>query len=1038
MSRFRCFLAFSLLCLTFPPAVKAQSTRLVRDICAKPSSQAHSFPRWTAWFQGWWYFAATDGTHGRELWRSRGTAASTEIFYEFQPGPSGGSISRLTPCGALLFFVGKKAGSPETLWVTDGSRKGTHQVKTSGRLPLRPRRLFAWRGKLYFAACTSREGEELWVSDGTSAGTKLLKDIRPGAAGSALEGFTPFGGRLFFKADDGIHGKELWKTDGTTAGTTLFSDLFPGASSGVGRGRLVPAGGVLFFPGVDKKHGEELWKTDGTSNGTVLVKDVVKGVGGCRPLECGKELKGVLIYTCNDGVHGEELWQSDGTPGGTRMIEEICEGRFGSAPREFTYLDEGIFLSAVARRTGPLKDVRELWRLVPGRHPGEFEVKKWMRGGMVRWIAGIERVGNPTGPGSIVFTAQDYRKETGVELWKANSKSSYYTRLLVDIRPGKDSSFPSEYCSNGKGTVLFSALTDSEGIEPWRTDGTKEGTSLVADIFTPPLPTFGSIPSQLADVHGTLYFSANDGIHGRELWKSDGTEAGTVLVKDIRKNTKTGVQGTYMTCFTPLGGLLLFRCDDGKHGRELWKSDGTEAGTVLVKDIRPGSDSRGRPLSSEPLGSAAELGGILLFSAAGPEGRELWRTDGTEAGTSLVKDIRPGPAGSAPSFLVRAGRRVFFSCNDGKGGGELWVTDGTAAGTRMVKDIRPGPAGSSPAWLVELGGKVFFIADDGVHGEEIWVSDGTEKGTRLVLDVNPGKAKGAWNLYRAGDFLYFAGNDGVHGREVWRSDGSSKGTVLVKDVNPGGGWSGPDLFTPLGNICVFRCNGGGGSDFELWRTDGTAEGTFLVKDIRPGKKGSFPWNFARVGSRFVYFSADDGIHGRELWRTDGTAAGTFLVKDVLPGEASSYCSKVALCRGVLFFRAADVLHGQELWLSDPGATTQTFGEGSLLSRGEPALEGTDPVLGGWMEIRERSFPSGLPAIYVLGLPAAAPRRLFPGFPVHLDLSSPWIGFPSSGKGWIRVPVPADPLLAGRPLLLQAWLWGAGPAVSRGLLVKPGL
>ncbi len=100
--------------------------------------------------------------------------------------------------------------------------------------------------------------------------------------------------------------------------------------------------------------------------------------------------------------------------------------------------------------------------------------------------------------------------------------------------------------------------------------------------------TLPSDPAHLTDVGGTLFFTADDGIHGHELWKSDGTKAGTVLVKDINPMARGGgTTTTARTSLTDVGGTLFFTADDGTHGRELWKSDGTKAGTVLVKDINP-------------------------------------------------------------------------------------------------------------------------------------------------------------------------------------------------------------------------------------------------------------------------------------------------------------------------------------------------------------------------------------------------------------------------------------------------------------------
>ncbi|MCI0459687.1 MAG: hypothetical protein L0Z62_22275 [Gemmataceae bacterium] len=134
---------------------------------------------------------------------------------------------------------------------------------------------------------------------------------------------------------------------------------------------------------------------------------------------------------------------------------------------------------------------------------------------------------------------------------------------------------------------------------------------LVKDIW----PGGSSDPGILADVNGTLFFTADDGVRGRELWKSDGTEAGTVLVKDLLP----GSASSPLSNLTNVNGTLYFTFDDGVHGRELWRSDGTEAGTVLVSDIFSG------PNGSEP-GGLTNVNGTLFFTADdGVHGRELWR-----------------------------------------------------------------------------------------------------------------------------------------------------------------------------------------------------------------------------------------------------------------------------------------------------------------------------------------------------------------------------------------------------------------------------
>ena len=142
------------------------------------------------------------------------------------------------------------------------------------------------------------------------------------------------------------------------------------------------------------------------------------------------------------------------------------------------------------------------------------------------------------------------------------------------------------------GTTFFSASTITSGYELWKSDGTLSGTVLVKDINAGSLNAY---PLDLTNVNGTLFFSAA-GANGSELWKSDGTSAGTVLVKDIRAGSSSGLP-PLLRVLVNVNGTLFFTADDGVTGYELWKSDGTAAGTVLVKDIRAGLRRRLHPIS---------------------------------------------------------------------------------------------------------------------------------------------------------------------------------------------------------------------------------------------------------------------------------------------------------------------------------------------------------------------------------------------------------------------------------------------------------
>ena len=251
---------------------------------------------------------------------------------------------------------------------------------------------------------------------------------------------------------------------------------------------------------------------------------------------------------------------------------------------------------------------------------------------------------------------------------------------------------------------------------------------------------------------GELFFIADDGAHGRELWKSDGTAAGTTRVTDI--NPEAGARSTVPLDFTNYAGALFFEAIDPTHGAELWKSDGTAAGTTLVKDINPTGHSFPSDLT--------DLRRQALLRSLGRDARrralEVRRHGGgDEDGRGHLP--RDGQARD-PHELTKAGGELFFAAFDVAHGDELFKSDGTAAGTTLVKDINPGA--NSDSYLTELtgvGDTLFFTAtvkfDD--HGFpvdfQLWKSNGIAAGTKLV---KPGGAVDPRYLTGVGGRLFYA------------------------------------------------------------------------------------------------------------------------------------------------------------------------------------------------------------------------------------------------------------------------------------------
>ena len=409
-----------------------------------------------------------------------------------------------------------------------------------------------------------------------------------------------------------------------------------------------------------------------------------------------------------------------------------------------------------------------------------------------------------------------------------------------------------------------------------------------------------------AQVGRDVFFTASMGFNSSnlELWKTNGTAAGTVLVKDIRP----GSGSSSPRYLTNVNGTLFFAANDGVNGMRLWKSDGTTDGTQLVS---------ARAINPESL---FNVNGSLFFTAIGTGiGRELWKSDGTSAGSVVVKDIHAG--NSLGQFLGNLQGTLLFEANDGVNGYAIWRSDGTAEGTVMVKDLRASANFQEIRDPVEMNGEIYFSALHADNTYGLWKSDGTADGTIVLKEFvdDSSAARPAW-LTNVNGTLMFTSFDGSIEHDLWKSDGTSAGTVLVKDLHIDNiGSPQPKDLTAIGGTLYFVARVAS-SVVEhayinkVWKSDGTAAGTVVVETPREISVGNnSPQDFTNLNG-VLYFTAYDQIDSRSIWRSDGTLAGTFSVVDLRDGPGGGNPFGLRNFNGTLFFQANDGIHGSELWL----------------------------------------------------------------------------------------------------------------------------
>ncbi len=506
--------------------------------------------------------------------------------------------------------------------------------------------------------------------------------------------------------------------------------------------------------------------------------------------------------------------------------------------------------------------------------------------------------------------ASCWSSAVGGALYAAAPGTSRWT-LLYDTGPIADS-FAPQHLVLWNGECWFLADDGSDGSELWRTDGTVAGTRVVEDL--PGLSNDGwTAVSEMLVTPSGLWIAEGRGTY--RLFRKASPHIATVAVSD-----PTGSVQARALWGTTGNGSLLFVGRTVAQGDEVWITDGTTAGTVLLADIQPGASS------ATPRLLAAEPQRMWFYASTFPTGRELWITDGTTGGTRQVRDLWPGTGAGVGWHAVQAFGGLVFAGTDPNVGTEVFFSDGTAANTRLLVDILPGVGGSEPSGFALLGNRVWFQADDGRFGRELWSTDGTSAGTRREIDLRTGpEGSDPHAIGETAGGILLRADDGLTGAEPWVYDpvtGTAQplGNLAPDPVNAGGGAHLLIAHETFALFVTYRAF----ARAECVATRGTLASTLLLP-ITPQRSPSELWVLGALPTGLVVQTMPQSANPPELRFTDGTVAGTRLIATGSALAPRGTRTGVQF-QGRLWFRWDDG-SGEALWITDGTAsgTTRTPG-----------------------------------------------------------------------------------------------------------------
>jgi trimeric autotransporter adhesin len=883
------------------------------------------------------------------IYSTTGTVASTIQLPNIPNFNSNYKVLTTLP-NKLLFCVTDGVATT-ALWVTDGTVRGTLNLANTnlvyGFTDNAPPAIFnpqykLWHGyqdgsTFYFGEYTNVVGEpNLWKTDGTVAGTRRVLQ------NAATRDILRYGNKLVLILEN----NSVYTYDGTNT-PILVTDFTANDQTKM----IAVNGGILLnlIP-TNNPNGLATYKFDGTN--FTFLKKLSTTLYGSDFFNTGYlDYNGFTYFVCNFG-----LWRSDGTASGTTRVKSIAPNYtandfvvrnnklFFTGVEFNSSAGNGYFVNTLFATSGTASTTLSLPMVIPNETYNIAEPQKrivitawtdnlyvttftayntnpitqsytalWRTDGTVAGTIKLADSAFTAQPAIPIKQSQYFTlagKNYATMSLKGNNSFLHTTDgTVAGTQPAvrlndKAGSICSNFYTLNANKTLFMVESEPEKRQPWVTDGTTNGTKLLANINLSGY--LGADKAWLGTINNIAYFvgytTPNTGQDG--LWRTDGTPAGTYLVKKFYK--------LYAQKSTVLNNKLYFAASDSITGTELWRSDGTASGTQMVKQIFNGNIDNGG-YGSSPRAFMVFNNKIYFTANISSTDRVLWQTDGTTAGTVLFKDLYPTAAVDidihSPTIYngVLYFRTFAFDAPNNKN--DIWRTDGTANGTVVVRNL------NTSCWTYELNGgftpttdALYFQGTTGTAGCEVMYSNGTTAGTQTINMQGFTFAGG----YRSDDIIagwnnkiIFNGKSGAqHYPYLGNQTTSTRLSAVPMSANHNMFLNNDKLYfvsdeeNPLGS--------------ELCRADSNTDSGTIVNDIYTGEYSSSPQSIFLIGDDKFVFTAQNKENSHEIWLGDNTNP-PVLLADVQPGVGASQPTNFQIIGTDLIFTAFHENTGRELY-----------------------------------------------------------------------------------------------------------------------------